>query len=69
MGHNEGDAKRLVPNVNCPYKKLERSYTSNLTLHRVALKTDRITTPKRSLCKGTIKLRCEINSIETNNST
>jgi hypothetical protein len=47
-------------------KKLERSYTSNLTAHLRTLEQKEANTPKRSTQQETIKLRAEINQIETN---
>jgi hypothetical protein len=44
---------------------LERSYTSNLTAHLIALEQKEENTPKRSRWQELIKLRAEINELET----
>jgi hypothetical protein len=46
-------------------KKLERSYTSSLTAHLEALEQKEANTPKRSKPQEIIKLRAEINQVET----
>ena len=46
-------------------KKLERAYISSLTAHLKALEQKEANTPKRSRWQETIKLRAEINQIET----
>ena len=46
-------------------KKLERAYTSSLTAHLKALEQKEANTPKRSRWQEIIKLRAEINQIET----
>jgi hypothetical protein len=46
-------------------KKLERSCTSNLTEHLKALEQKEANTPKRSRQQKIIKLRAEINQVET----
>jgi hypothetical protein len=46
-------------------KKLERSYTRILTAHLKALEQKEINTPKRSRQQEIIKLRTEINQVET----
>ena len=46
-------------------KKLERSHTSNLTAHLKALEQKEANTPKRSRQQEIIKLRININKIET----
>ena len=46
-------------------KKLERPYTSNLTPHLKALEQKEANTPKRSRGQEMIKLRAEINQLET----
>jgi len=45
-------------------KKLERSYTSNLTAHLRALEQKEANSPKRSRRQEIVKLRDEINQIE-----
>jgi hypothetical protein len=46
-------------------KQLERSYTSSLTAHLKALEEKEVNIPKRSRQQEIIKLRAEINQIET----
>ena len=46
-------------------KKWERSYTNNLTAHPRALEQKEANSPKRSRRQEKIKLRDEINQIET----
>ena len=46
-------------------KKLETAYTSSLTAHLKALEQKEANTPKRSRRQEIIKLRAEINKIET----
>jgi hypothetical protein len=46
-------------------KKLERAYTRSLTAHLKALEQKEANIPKRSRLQGIIKLRAEINQVET----
>jgi hypothetical protein len=46
-------------------KKLERAYTSSLTTHLKALEQKEANSPKRSTQQEIIKLRDEINQVET----
>jgi hypothetical protein len=46
-------------------KKLERSYTNNLTAHLRALEQKEENSPKKSRRQEIVKLRGEINQIET----
>jgi hypothetical protein len=46
-------------------KKLERSYTNNLTAHLRALEQKEANSPKRSRRQETVKLGAKINQIET----
>jgi hypothetical protein len=46
-------------------KKLERAYTSSLTEHIKALEQKKANLPKRSRQQEIIKLRAEINQVET----
>ena len=46
-------------------KKLENTYTSNLTAQLKTLEQKEVNTPKRSRQQEIIKLRAEINQIET----
>ena len=65
MGHNEHSAMRKLIAL-CTYKKkLERAYTSRLTTHLRALEQKKANSPKRSRQQEIIKLRSEINQVET----
>ena len=46
-------------------KKLKRAYTCSLTAHLKALEQKEANTPKRSRQQEIIKLRAEINQVET----
>ena len=46
-------------------KKLERAYTRSLTVHLKALELKEANSPKRSRQQEIIKLRAEINQVET----
>ena len=46
-------------------KKLERAYISSLTAHLKALEQKEANTPKRSILHEMLKLRAEINQVET----
>jgi hypothetical protein len=50
-------------------KKLERAHTSSLTIHLKALQQIEANSPKRSRLQEIIKLRAEINQIETKRTT
>ena len=65
MEHNESSAKRKTYSSECPQKKMERAYTSSLTAHLKALEQKEANTPKRSRQQEIIKLRAEINQVET----
>jgi hypothetical protein len=49
-------------------KKLERVYTSSLTAHLEALELKEANSPMRSRWQEIIKLRAEINQVETKRS-
>ena len=51
--------------VSASKKKLERAYTSSLTAHLKALEQKEANIPKRNSQQEIIKLRAEINQIET----
>jgi hypothetical protein len=51
--------------LNASKKKLERAYTSSLTAHLEALEGKEAKSPKRSRWQEIIKLRAEINQVET----
>ena len=65
MGHIEGGPKGKLIALNASKKKLERAYTSSLTAHLETLAQKEANTPKRSRWQGIIKLRAEINQVET----
>jgi hypothetical protein len=46
-------------------KKLEKAYTSSLTAHLKALEQKEANSPKKSRLQEIIKLRAEINQVET----
>jgi hypothetical protein len=46
-------------------KKLERAYTNSLTAHLEAIEQKEANSPKRSRWQEIIKLRAEINQVET----
>jgi hypothetical protein len=46
-------------------KKMKRAYTTSLTAHLKALEQKETNTPKRSSSKEIVKLRAEINQVET----
>jgi hypothetical protein len=66
MGHNERSGKRKTHNLSASKKKLERAYTRSLTAHLNALEQKEANSPKRSRWQEIIKLRAEINQVETN---
>ena len=51
--------------LNASKKKLERAHTSSLTTHQKALEQKKANSPKRSIPQEIIKLRGEINQVET----
>jgi hypothetical protein len=46
-------------------KKIDRAYTSSLTAHLKALEQKEANSPKRSSQQEIVKLRAEINEVET----
>jgi hypothetical protein len=54
--------------VSSSKKKLQRAYTSRLIPHHKALEQKEENTPKRRRQQEIIKLRSEINQIETKNN-
>ena len=65
MGHNESSAKRKTNNSEYSKMKLERAYTSSLMAHLKALEQKEAYSPKRCRRQEIIKLRAEINQVET----
>jgi hypothetical protein len=57
--------RRKLIALGASKKKLERAYTSSLTAHQKALEQKEANLPKRSRHQEIIKLRAEINQIET----
>jgi hypothetical protein len=51
--------------LNASKKKLEGAFTSSLTAHLKVLEQKEANTSKRSNWQGIIKLRAEINQVET----
>jgi hypothetical protein len=51
--------------VSASKKKLQQAYTSSLTAHLEALELKEANSPKRSRLQEIIKLRAEINQVET----
>jgi hypothetical protein len=66
IGHNESSAIRgkLIA-LSASKKKVKRVYTSSLTAHLKAPEQKEANTPKRSRWQEIIKLRAEINQVET----
>jgi hypothetical protein len=65
MGHNKSSAKRKNIALSASKKKLERAYTESLTEYLKALEQKGANTPKRSRRNEIIKLKAEINQVET----
>jgi len=65
MGHNDSCAKRKTHSAEFYRKKQERAYVSSLTAHLKALEQKKANTPRRSRRQEIIKLRAEINQVET----
>ena len=65
MGHNESNSKRKLIALSASKKKLERVYISSLTTHLKALEQKEANSPKKSRLQEIIKLRAEINQVET----
>ena len=57
MGHNESSAEKKFIVLSALVKKLERSYTSNLTAHLRALEQKEANIPKRNRLQEIVKLR------------
>ena len=65
MGHNEGSTERKVIAIEAYLRKIEKSLTNNLTLHLQELEEQQQTKPRASRRKEIIKIRAELNDIET----
>jgi hypothetical protein len=68
MGHNEISPKNKSHSLSAAKKKLDRAHTSSLTAHLKALEQKEANSPKRSRQQEIIKLRPEINEVETRRS-
>jgi hypothetical protein len=71
MGHKASSPKRKSHSSEClknktnKQTKLERAYTSSLTAYLKALEQKEANSPKKSRLQKIIKLRVEINLVET----
>jgi hypothetical protein len=65
MGHMKAGLREKLWALSALVKNLERSYTSNLTAHLRALEQKEKNPSKRSRQQEIVKLRAEINQIET----
>jgi hypothetical protein len=61
--------RRKLINLCASKKKLERAYTNSLTAHLKELEQKEANLPKRSRWQEIIKLRAEINQVETKRTT
>ena len=68
MGHNEGSPETEV-HSNTRLPKKEKFQINDLTLHPQKLKEQQQTRPRASKRKEIIKIRVELNDIETKKST
>jgi hypothetical protein len=66
MEHNESSAKKKSHRSEFLHKQTGESITSTLTAHLKALEQKEANTPKRSRPQEIVKLRTEINQVETN---
>ncbi|KAL6045330.1 hypothetical protein STEG23_032568 [Scotinomys teguina] len=55
--------------MNAHMKKLKKSHTNDLTAHLKVLELEQAKSPRRNGCKEIIKLKAEINKIETKKTT
>jgi hypothetical protein len=65
LEHNESVLRGKLVALSTSKKKLEKAYSSSLTAHLNALEKKETNTPKRSRQQEIIKLRVEINKVET----
>ena len=65
MGHCESNPKREIHSVTGLFQT--RKNSNNLTLHLKELEKEQPTKPKVSIRKEIIKIRAEINKIESKN--
>jgi hypothetical protein len=66
MGHSKGSPKRKVLAMSAYIKRTERSQTNDLMLHLKLLEKQEQANPKTNRKREIIKIRTEINEIETN---
>ena len=69
MGHNESRVRGKLIALCASQKKVERAYTSSLTAHLKALEQKEPNKPRRRRRQDIIKLRAEINQVETKRTT
>jgi hypothetical protein len=65
MEHNESSTKGTLIALNASISKLETEYTRSLTEHLKALEQEEENTSKWNRWQEIIKLRAEINRVET----
>ena len=65
MGHNEAVLRGKLIALSVSKKKMERAYTNSLMTHLKALEPKEAISPLRSRRQEIIKLRAEINQVET----
>ena len=65
MGHNKARTEREVHSHTGLPKEIEKSQINNLTLHLQELEEQQQTKPRESRRKAIIKIRAELNDIET----
>jgi hypothetical protein len=61
----KADLRRKLIALSASKKKVEKAYTSSLTVHLEALERKEANSPKRSRQQEMIKLRAEIKQVET----
>ena len=69
MVHFESSGRGKFIALSAYIKNLEKSHTSDITACLKALEQEGANLPRRSRCQEIIKLRAEINKIETENNT
>jgi hypothetical protein len=65
MGHSKGSPKRKVYSHECDIQRSERSQINDLILHLKLLEKQEQANPKTSRRREIIKMKAEINEIET----
>jgi hypothetical protein len=64
-GTHESIPQRKTHSCECLQNKLDRSQTSSLTAHLRALEQNKANSPKRKRWQEIIKIRAEINQVES----